>query len=77
MSSTSRKKINLVLMPPDRFPTLIQWFPLLDLSDQIIVTMGWMNLMPSQVFANVKPLIEKATAENWVELTRRIPDLRT
>jgi hypothetical protein len=63
-------------VPPERFPTMIQWlFPLLDLSDQIVVAKGWMALMPPQVFANIKPSIEKATAENWVELTKRIPEL--
>ena len=63
-------------VPPEKFPTLIQWlFPLLDLSDQIVVTKGWMTLMPPQVFASVKPLIKQANGENWVELTKRIPDL--
>jgi len=63
-------------VPPEKFPTLIQWlFPLIDLSDQIVVTKGWMSLMPPQVFANIKPLIKQAAAENWVELTGRIPDL--
>lgn len=63
-------------VPSDRFPTLIQWlFPLLDIENQVVVTQGWMSLMPPQVFANVKPLIEKAVAENWVELNRRIPEL--
>lgn len=64
-------------VPSDRFPIMIQWlFPLLDLSDQIVVTRGWMNIMPPQIFVNIKPAIEKATAENWVELTKRIPDLQ-
>jgi len=63
-------------VPPEKFPTLIQWlFPLIDLSDQIVVTKGWMSLMPPQVFANIKPLIKQAAAGNWVELTGRIPDL--
>jgi len=63
-------------VPPDKFPTMIQWlFPLLDLKDQTVVAKGWMNLMPPQVFANIKPSIEKATAENWVELTKLIPEL--
>jgi hypothetical protein len=61
---------------PDRFPTLVQWlFPLLDFEDQFVVTKGWMTLMPPQVFAGLKPLIKKSTSENWVELTRRIPEL--
>jgi hypothetical protein len=63
-------------VPPDRFPSLVQWlFPLLDLEDRVVVTKGWMTLMPPQVFANLKPLIKKSVAENWVELARRIPEL--
>jgi hypothetical protein len=63
-------------VPPDRFPTLVQWlFPLLDLDDRVVITKGWMTLMPPQVFAGLKPLIRKIVAENWVELARRIPDL--
>jgi len=63
-------------VPPDKFPTMIQWlFPLLDLKDQTVVAKGWMTLMPPQVFANIKPSIEKATAENWVELTKLVPEL--
>ena len=63
-------------VPPEKFPTLIQWlFPLLGLEDQVVVTKGWMTLMPPQVFAGVKPLIKKSVAGNWSELARRIPDL--
>ncbi len=63
-------------VPQDKFPLLIKWlFPLLDLDDQVTVTKGWISLMPPPVFATVKPLIEKAVAENWVELTRRIPEI--
>ncbi len=63
-------------VPPDKFPLLIQWlFPLLDLDEQVTVTKGWISLMPPPVFATVKPLIEKAVAENWVEVTRRIPEI--
>jgi iron-sulfur cluster repair protein YtfE (RIC family) len=63
-------------VPPDKFPTLVQWlFPLLDIDDRVVVTKGWMTLMPSQVFAGLKPLIREIVAENWVELTRRIPEL--
>jgi iron-sulfur cluster repair protein YtfE (RIC family) len=63
-------------VPPNRFPTLVQWlFPLLDLEDRVVVTKGWMTLMPPQVFAGLKPLIRKIVAENWVELTQRIPQL--
>jgi iron-sulfur cluster repair protein YtfE (RIC family) len=63
-------------MPPDRFPTVVQWlFPLLNLEDRVVTTKVWMTLMPPQVFDGLKPLIKKAVAENWVELTRRIPEL--
>ena len=63
-------------VPPDRFPTLVQWlFPLLDFDDRVVITKGWMTLMPPQVFAGLKPLIRKIAAENWVELAQRIPEL--
>ena len=63
-------------VPPDKFSTLVQWlFPLLDLDDQVVITKGWMTLMPPQVFVNLKPLIRKIVGENWVELAKRIPEL--
>ena len=63
-------------VPPERFPALIQWLlPLLDLDDRVVVTQGWMKLMPPQVFANLKPLIRKVLAEDWTKLTQRIPNL--
>ena len=63
-------------VPPDKFPTLVQWlFPLLDLDDRVVVIKGWMTLMPPQVFANLKPLIRGIVGENWVELAKRIPEL--
>jgi hemerythrin-like domain-containing protein len=63
-------------VPPERFPTLVQWlFPLLDFEDQLVVTKGWMTLMPPQVFAGLKPLIKQTVAENWVKLAQLIPEL--
>jgi iron-sulfur cluster repair protein YtfE (RIC family) len=63
-------------VPPERFPALVQWLlPLIDFDDRVVVTEGWMKLMPPQVFANLKPLMSKIMAEDWVELTRRIPNL--
>lgn len=63
-------------VPSDRFPTIIQWlFLLLDLEDRVAVTKVWMTEMPPQVFDGLKLLIKKIVAENWVELTRRIPEL--
>jgi iron-sulfur cluster repair protein YtfE (RIC family) len=69
-------KIMSSKIPPERFPTLIQWLlPLLDISDQVTVTKTWMSLMPPQVFVNVKQLIKKNVAQNWVEITQQIPGL--
>jgi iron-sulfur cluster repair protein YtfE (RIC family) len=63
-------------VPPERFPTLVQWLiPLLEFDDRVVVTEGWMKLMPPQVFASLKPLMRKVLAEDWTELTRRIPNL--
>jgi iron-sulfur cluster repair protein YtfE (RIC family) len=63
-------------IPPDRFPTAITWLmPLLDLNDQVTVTKGWMTLMPPQIFANVKPLIKKASPQGWELIVQRIPEL--
>ena len=54
----------------------IQWrFHLLNLEDRVAATKVRMAEMPPQVFDNLKRLIQKATAENWVELARRIPEL--
>lgn len=69
-------KIMSSKIPPERFPTLIQWLlPLLDISDQVTVTKTWMSLMPPQVFVNVKQLIKKNVAQNWAEITQQIPGL--
>ena len=63
-------------VPSEKFPMMIQWlFPLLNLDDQVSVTRGWQSLMPPQVFTMVKPLIQKTVAENWIELTKQIPEL--
>jgi hemerythrin-like domain-containing protein len=63
-------------VPPDKFPTLVRWlFPLLGPDDRAVVIKGWMTLMPPQVFAGLKPLIQEAVAGDWVELTHRIPEL--
>jgi hemerythrin-like domain-containing protein len=65
-------------VPPERFPVLVQWLlPLLDFDDRVVITEGWMKLMPSQVFAGLKPLMRKIMVEDWVELTRRIPNLES
>ena len=37
---------------------------------------GLMTLMPTQIFANIKPLIKSAVAEGWDEITQKIPELK-
>jgi iron-sulfur cluster repair protein YtfE (RIC family) len=65
-------------VPPERFPALVQWLlPLLDFDDRVVITEGWMKLMPPQVFAKLKPLMRKVTGEDWIELARRIPNLES
>jgi iron-sulfur cluster repair protein YtfE (RIC family) len=63
-------------VPQEKTPELIKWlFPLLRLDDRIIITKGWMNLMPPQVFSGLKPLIREAVDKDWVELIHRVPGL--
>jgi iron-sulfur cluster repair protein YtfE (RIC family) len=63
-------------VPPEKFPVMVQWLlPLLDFDDRIVVTEGWMKLMPPQVFAGLKPLIRKTMADDWMALIQRIPNL--
>jgi iron-sulfur cluster repair protein YtfE (RIC family) len=63
-------------VPPERFPAMVQWLlPLLDFDDRVVVTEGWMKLMPPQVFARLKPVMRKIMAEDWVNLVQRIPNL--
>ena len=63
-------------VPSERFPAMVQWLlPLLDFDDRVVITEGWMKLMPPQVFANLKPLMRKIMAEDWGDLAQRIPNL--
>lgn len=63
-------------VPPERFPVLVEWLlPLLDFDDRVAITMGWMKMMSPQVFANLKPVMKKLLAQDWVALTIRIPQL--
>lgn len=63
-------------VPPERFPEVVAWmFPLLGDDDRENMTRVWQMLMPPQVFAFARQLIQKATGDGWTELTRRIPEL--
>jgi hypothetical protein len=39
------------------------------------MTRIWQMVMPPQVFAIAKQLIQKAIGDDWAELARRIPNL--
>jgi hypothetical protein len=63
-------------VPPDRFPEVVRWmFPLMDHNDRENMTRIWRMVMPAQNFDNVKKLIQEAIGNDWIELTRRIPEL--
>ena len=63
-------------VPADKYPIMIQWlFPLLDVDDQVTVAGTWVNVMPPQVLAGIKPLVEKAVAGNWSKLITLVPEL--
>jgi hypothetical protein len=63
-------------VPQDRFPEVIAWmFPLMGDDDRENMTRIWQTVMPAPVFAQLKPLIQKALGDDWAELTRRIPSL--
>ena len=65
-------------VPPEKFPAMVQWLlPLLDFDDRVVVTAGWMRMMPPQIFANLKPLMKKIMAEDWVAIAQRIPNLES
>ena len=63
-------------VPPERMPELIHWWlPLVGLDDRGATISVWKALMPEQVFAGAKPLIQDTIGQDWAELTRRIPGL--
>ena len=65
-------------VPPERNPEFIPWlFGLLGHDDREVWTRVVMGLVPEQVFAGLKSLIRGAITEDWAELSRRIPELRT
>jgi iron-sulfur cluster repair protein YtfE (RIC family) len=78
---TESEQASVVVMmsrkvPSERFHTMVQWLlPLLDFDDRVVITEGWMKLMPPQVFANLKPLMRKIMTEDWGDLAQQIPNL--
>ncbi len=69
-------KAMAAIMPPDKIPVFAHWlFPLLNLNDQVIVTRGWMSMMPPAIFAKAKDLIRKNASDNWVKIVQQLPQL--
>lgn len=63
-------------VPPDRAPNFVRWiFPLVSDDDREVIVKVWMDLMPKQVFASLKPLIRDTVAADWAKLTRQVPEL--
>ena len=64
-------------VPPQLMPKLVDWlYPLVNQDDRVTMTAVWKGLMPEEIFAGVKQLIQGAVgADDWSELTRRVPGL--
>jgi Hemerythrin HHE cation binding domain len=64
-------------VPQERFPEVVAWmFPLIGDDDRENMTRIWQQVLPKPVFATVTRLIQAAIADDWIELTRRIPELK-
>ena len=64
-------------VPPQLMPQFVNWlFPLVNQQDQATMTTVWKALMPEEVFAGVRKLIQGAVkTDDWSEITRRVPGL--
>ena len=63
-------------VPQDRFPELVAWmYPLLGNDDRENMTRIWQMVMPAEAFTGAVQLVHQAIGDDFVELTRRIPDL--
>jgi hypothetical protein len=63
-------------VPQDRQPELIAWlFPLLGHDDRENMLRIQKMVLPAETFAAVVGLVRRAVGDDWVELTRRMPEL--
>ena len=63
-------------VPRERFPELIAWvFPLMGHGDRDNMMRVWQMLMPAEVFAGVRQLVQKTLGSEWSELVLRVPEL--
>jgi hypothetical protein len=64
-------------VPQERFPEVVAWmFPLIGDDDRENMTRIWQQVLPKPMFATVTKLIQAAIEGDWIELTRRIPELK-
>ena len=64
-------------IPQERFPEVVAWlYPLIGPEDRENMTRIWRQALPEPAFAKVTRLIQTAIGNDWVELTKRIPDLK-
>jgi hypothetical protein len=63
-------------VPQNRSPEFMEWlFPLLGSTDRKNMVQVMQALMPPPVFAQAKPLMQKAIGKDWADLIRQIPAL--
>jgi hypothetical protein len=63
-------------IPQERFPELVAWlFPLIGDDDRENMLRIWSMVMPPEAFAGAAHLAHDAVGDDWVELTRRFPEL--
>jgi hypothetical protein len=65
-------------IPQERFAEVIGWlYPLLGTDDRENMTRIWRQALPAPAFAIAINIVRSAIGNEWEELTRRIPELKT
>jgi hypothetical protein len=65
-------------IPTERFPELVGWLlPLIGNDDRENMIRIWQNVLPPPAFEGLKKLIENAVGNDWDELIRRVPTLKS
>jgi hemerythrin-like domain-containing protein len=65
-------------IPQNRFPEAVAWlYSLIGPDDQENMTRIWQQAFPAPMFEGVIKLIQAAIGNDWAELTRRIPELKS
>jgi len=63
-------------IPPEGQPAFIAWlFPLIGDDDRENMLRIQQMVLPPEVFAGVAQLVRQSVGDDWVELTRRMPEL--